>query len=80
MKNTFTSANQFWTEFVGGTSLTSLAGQLGTASSCLSTWEATRMTYINDFAVANNFIRPHMINEILVALDKAFRRFPATTD
>jgi hypothetical protein len=38
------------------------------------------MTYINDFAVANAFIRPHMINEIEVALDKAFRRFPATTD
>ena len=77
MKSTFSSTNQFWTEIA---SSSGLIASLATASSCLTTWEAARAQFLNDYAVANSYWPPHMINEFLVLLDKVLRRYPATTD
>jgi hypothetical protein len=80
MKSTFNSNNQFWTEICSSTGLISKFGTNTSTSSCLTTWECARAQAINDFAVANSYIRPAMQNEIMVLLDKVFKRYPATTD
>jgi hypothetical protein len=77
MENAVTSSNQAWTEFFASAGL---AGTLALCSATLSAKDTATAKAINDFAVANNYVRPHMVNELLWIARKALTQTSGASD
>ena len=72
-----TTQTEVWTEVFASAGL---AGVLALCSGTLSQKETNTIKAINNFAVANSYVRPHMVNELLWVLRQALTRTSGATD
>lgn len=77
MENTITNGSEIWTEVF---SSAGLAGTLALCSATLSGKDTNTIKAINDFAVANNYVRKHMVNELLWIVKKALTQTSGASD
>ena len=77
MENCVTNAHEVWTEVF---SSAGLAGTLALCSDTLSATDTNVIKAINNYAVANNKVRGHMIERTLWILRKALTQSTGSAD
>jgi len=77
MENCVTNSNQVWTEVF---SSAGLCGTLALCSATLGGTDTDNIKFINNYAVANNQVRAHMVEKVLWILRKALTQTSGSTD
>jgi hypothetical protein len=77
MENCQTTSSQIWTEVFASAGL---CGVLALCSATLGATDTQNIKAINNFAVANSYVRPHMIEQVLWILRKALTQTSGGSD
>lgn len=77
MDNCMTNGSEVWSEFFASAGL---AGALALCSDTLNGRDTDTVKAINNFAVANNYVRPNMIRQLEAIIHRALWQASGSAD